>query len=262
MRASDATMGVSRVKMAAAETIVSWWKSAARAPFPGILPNSRTGAHADYSTQAVMAARNARHAAATVIQGAFARFMAAVRASWDEVLYVHVRCHETVATDALYRTVLAENLEAIHINLNWLEVPKLSLSRNSVIGRAFRGSEGASRNVFVVIGSHGCRRPRTQLPAASDCGAQADRFWPRVRSHRRLSRRRGSCYSRCYDCEASVRRVARLRTVHRRVLLDWRSVGTNLPGTRCRPTVHRRGACRDPLGRGARSRTSHERPRH
>lgn len=30
-------MGVSRVKMAAAETIVSWWKSPVRAPFPGVL---------------------------------------------------------------------------------------------------------------------------------------------------------------------------------------------------------------------------------
>lgn len=200
-----------------------------------------------------MAARGARHAAATVIQGAFARFKAAVRASWDEVLYVHVRCHETVATDALYREVLSENLQTIHINLNWLEVAKLSIGPTSVIGRAFRGSEGTSRNIFVVIGSHGCRRPRTQLSAASDCSAQADRFWHRVCCHRRLSRRRGSCSSRCYDCEAPVRRVARLRTVHRRVLLDWWSIGTNLPGTRCRPTVHRRGACRDPLGRGARS---------
>lgn len=137
----------------------------------GYSPNSRTGAHADNSAQTVLAARTARHAAATVIQGAFSRFRAAVRASWDEVLYVHVRCHETAGTDALYRAVLSKNLEAIHINLNWIEVQKLSMGPTSVIGRAFRGSQGTSRNIFVVIGSHGCRRPRTQLPTASDSGA-------------------------------------------------------------------------------------------
>jgi hypothetical protein len=153
-------MGVSRVKMAAAETIVSWWKSPVRAPCPAALSTPHTGAHADYSTQAVRAARNARHQAATVIQGAFARFRAAVRATWDEVLYIHVRCHETADTDALYRTVLAENLEAIHINLNWIDVPKLSLGRNSILVRTLRSRRVSNFTTFVVLGSHGSGRTR------------------------------------------------------------------------------------------------------
>lgn len=74
-------------------------------------------------------------------------------------MYVHVRCHATAAEDELYRAVLAEGLAAVRINLNWIEVPKLSTSRTSIIGRAARETK-LDRGVFLAIGSHGCRSRR------------------------------------------------------------------------------------------------------
>lgn len=256
-------MGVSRVKIAAAETIVSWWKSPVRLPCPRRSQTPPRGAHTDNSAQTVLAARNERHAAATVIQGAFARFKAAVRATWDEVLYVHVRCHATADTDALYRTVLAEDLEAIRVTLNWLEVPKLSLGRNSILVRTLSSRRKSNRTTFVVLGSHGCGRcvcPR--CPFESECAPQSMCIWQWVHGCRGLPWRRDSRSACCDGCEADARCMARIRPLHRRVLLDWRSIGTDLSRTRCRPAVHRRSDCRDPLGRGARSRAGCVRPGH
>lgn len=122
--------------------------------------------------------RDLRHNAATIIQTAFRQHKRLVRQSWDQLIYIHVHCAATVAEDELYRSMLQDQMDSIHVNVRWVETFKLGFGPRSFLRKAIRDIPQLGQHVMLVIGSHGLLASGQGFTVVEDMGRNGIRAKP------------------------------------------------------------------------------------